>query len=178
MQAFKPAVNGLEQDYLPADTRTGFQDYLTPDGQIHMEALLDNFRDFIARAGFRILQVPETPQEYVGQHLLFAYLEQFVQTVGGTMYLEVQTGRGRIDILILHNQRKSVVETKIWGGNTRYAAGKAQLAAYVGLEAAEAGYYVVFDHRKEPEPRVETEKLDGSMIRSYVIPVMQERPSS
>ena len=46
------------------------------------------------------------------------------------------------------------------------------------LETAEAGYYVVFDHREEPEPRVETETLDGSMIRSYVIPVIQERPSS
>ena len=143
-----------------------------------MGALLDNFRDFIARAGFRILQVPETPQEYVGQHLLFAYLEQFVQIVGGTMYLEVQTGRGRIDILILHNQRKYIVETKIWGGDMRYEAGKAQLATYVRLEAAAAGYYVVFDHRKEPEPRVEIETLDGSMIRSYVIPVVQERPSS
>jgi len=178
MQAFKPTVNGLEQDYFPADTRAGFQDYLTPDGQIHMDALLDNFRDFIARAGFRILQVPETPQEYVGQHLLFAYLEQCVQSVGGTMYLEVRTGRGRMDILILHNQRKYIVETKIWGGDTRYEAGKAQLAAYVGLEAAVAGYYVVFDHRKAPEPRVETETLDGSVIRSYVIPVMQERPSN
>lgn len=177
MQTFKPAVNGLEQDYLPADTRAGFQDYLTDDGQIHMEALLDNFRDFIARAGFRILQVPETPQEYVGQHLLFAYLEQFVQIVGGTMYLEVKTGRGRMDILILHNQRKYIVETKIWGGDLRYAAGKVQLATYVRLEGAEAGYYVVFDHRKEPEPRVETQTLDGSTIRSYVIPVMQERPS-
>ena len=178
MQAFKPAVNGLEQDYFPADTRAGFQDYLTSDGQIHMDALLDNFRDFIARVGFRILQVPETPKEYVGQHLLFAYLEQCVQSVGGTMYLEVRTGRGRIDILILHHQRKYIVETKIWGGASRYAAGKAQLAAYVKLEAAVAGYYVVFDHRKAPEPRVETETLDGSLIRSYVIPVMQERPSS
>ena len=105
-------------------------------------------------------------------------LSSLSQIVGGTMYLEVQTGRGRIDILILHNQRKYIVETKIWGGDMRYEAGKAQLAAYVKLEAAAAGYYVVFDHRKDPEPRVETETLDASMIRSYVIPVMQERPSS
>ena len=178
MQAFKPIVNGLEQEYLPENTRAGFQDYLTPDGQLQLEALLDNFRDFIARAGFKILQVPETPQEYVGQHLLFAYLSQFVQVVGGTMYLEVQTGRGRMDILILHNQKKYIVETKIWGGDTRYQAGKAQLAAYIKLEKAAEGYYVVFDHRKEPEPRVETETLDGLTIRSYVIPVIQERPSS
>ncbi|MDE0685263.1 MAG: hypothetical protein OXI63_20235, partial [Candidatus Poribacteria bacterium] len=48
MDAFKPIVNGLEQEYLPEDDRTEFQDYLTPDGQIQMAALLDNFRDFIA----------------------------------------------------------------------------------------------------------------------------------
>jgi len=93
------------------------------------------------------------------------------------MYLEVQTGRGRTDILILHRNRKYIVETKIWGGDIRYQAGKAQLAAYVKLEGAEAGYYIVFDHRNTPEPRVETETLDGLTIRSYVIPVIQERPS-
>ncbi len=60
----------------------------------------------------------------------------------------------------------------------RYQTGKTQLAAYVNLEKAVDGYYVVFDHRKEPEPRVETETLDGITIRSYVIPVVQERPST
>ena len=177
MRVFKPIVNGLEREYLPEDTRAGFQEYLTLDGQIQMAALLDNFRDFIARVGFKILQVPDTPQEYVGQHLLFAYLEQFVQMVGGTLSLEVQTGRGRMDLLIRHNQRKYIVETKIWGGEGRYQAGKAQLAAYIRLERAEEGYYVVFDHRNIPEPRVETETVDGLTIRSYVIPVIQERPS-
>ena len=48
-----------------------------------MEALLDNFQDFIARAGYRILQVPDTPQEFVGQYLLYTYLGQFVRVVGG-----------------------------------------------------------------------------------------------
>ena len=115
MDAFKPIVNGLEQEYLPDDNREGFEDYLTPDGQIQMAALLDNFNDFIARVGFKILQVPDTPQEYVGQHLLFAYLEQFVQIVGGSMYLEVRTGRGRMDLMILHRNQKYIVETKIWG---------------------------------------------------------------
>ena len=60
----------------------------------------------------------------------------------------------------------------------RCEAGKAQLATSVKLKAAESGHYVVFDRRKEPESRVETGMLDGSMIRSYLIPVMQESPSS
>ena len=104
LQAFKAVVNGLEEKYLPEENREGFLDYLTPAGQINMELLLDNFRDFIARAGFKILQVPDTPQESVGRHLLLAYLDQFVKIIGGFMYIEVQTGRGRMDIIITHNQ--------------------------------------------------------------------------
>ncbi len=177
MQAFTPAVNGLERDYFAEENINGFLNYLTPAGQIEMEPLLDNFRDFIARVGFRILQVPETPQEYVGRHLLLTYLDSFVKTVGGIMSFEVPTGRGKMDLLITHNQRKYIVETKIWRGDTRYQAGKKQLAAYLKLENVQEGYYVVFDHRKEPEPRVETDHLDGLTIRSYVIPVIQKAPS-
>jgi len=148
------------------------------DGQIQMERLLDNFRDFIARAGFRILQVPETPQEFIGQHLLFAYLEQFVTSVNGAMYMEVPTGRGRMDLIILHNERKYIVETKIWRSESGYTDQKQQLAAYPATEGVTEGYYVVFDHREAPEPRTETETINGLTIRSYVIPVVQERPST
>ena len=143
-----------------------------------MGGLLEQFADFIARAGFRILQVPDTPQEFVGQYLLFTYLDQFVRIVRGDMYLEVQSGRGRIDLLIIHNGRKYVVETKIWEGNSRYQAGKKQLSAYLKLEGATEGYYVVFDHRRIPELRVETEVIEGLTIHSYVIPVLQTRPST
>jgi hypothetical protein len=178
IQTFKPTINGLEENYLPEDTSDGFLDYLSKTGHIDMNALLDNFRDFIARAGFKILQVPDTPQESVGRHLLLAYLEQFVRLVGGFMHIEVQTGRGRMDLLITHNQRKYVVETKVWRGKVSYQKGKRQLASYLKLEGATEGYYVVFDHRNNPEQRSETEDIGGFKIRSYVIPVIQERPSA
>ena len=142
-----------------------------------MKPLLDNFRDFIGRAGFRILQVPDTPQESVGRHLLLAYLDQFVKNIGGFMHLEVQPGRGRMDIIITHNQQKYIIEAKIWRGDHRYQAGKKQLAAYLNTEGVKEGYYIVFEHRENPEPRVETETIGGLTIRSYVIPVMQEMPS-
>ena len=178
LRSFKPTINGLEEIYFSEDNITGFQSYLTDNGQLDMQPLLDNFCNFIARAGFHILQVPQTPRESVGRHLLLAYLDQFVQTVGGSMFLEVQTGRGRIDICIIHNQRKYIVETKIWRGESRYQAGKQQLSAYLKLEKALEGYYVIFDHRKVSEQRVETEVVDGFRIRSYVIPVIQQSPSS
>ena len=175
LQAFKPEINGLEQEYLPEDT--DFLDYLTPSELINMELLLDNFQNFIARVGYRILQLPETPKEYVGQDLLYAYLDQFVSLIRGSMYLEVQTGRGRMDMVIHHNGHKYIVETKIWEGKLHYDAGKKQLSAYLKLERVKVGYYIVFDHRAEPETFVETETIDGVTIRSYVIPVVQEVPS-
>ena len=177
LQAFKSVVNGLEDEYLHEGTREGFLDYLTPTGQIDMEPLLDNFQDFIGRAGFRILQVPDTPQEFVGRHLLLAYLDQFIKLIGGFRHIEVPTGRGRMDIIITHNQQKYIVETKIWRGDNRYQAGKKQLAAYLSSEGVTEGYYIVFDHRQDPEQRVETEVIEGLTIRSYVIPMMQEPPS-
>lgn len=175
LQIFKPIVNGLERDYFPEDP-DGFQS-LTDTEQIQMERLMDNFREFIARAGFRILQVPETPQEFIGQHLLFAYLDQFVTTVNGAMYMEVPTGRGRMDLLILHNEKKYIVETKIWRSERGYVEGKQQLAAYLATEGITEGYYVIFDHREVPKPRTETETIDELTIQSYVIPVVQEHPS-
>jgi len=178
VQAFQPLINGLEGDYFSENNDTDFMDYLTPTGLLLMGPLLDNFRDFITRAGFRILHVPDTPQEFVGQYLLYTYLDQFIRIVRGSMYLEVQTGRGRMALIILHNSRKYIVETKIWEGERRYQAGKKQLAAYLKLEEAAEGYYVVFDHRAAPEPRIERETLGELTIRSYVIPVIQEQPSS
>ncbi len=176
LRTFAPLVNGLEADYYPEDTRGGSH-YLTSDGQLQMDRLMENFRDFIARVGFRILEVPQTPREYVGQRLLFAYLEQVVKQQGGGMFLEVPTGRGRMDLLVVHRGRKYIVETKIWHGTASYADGKRQLAKYLTLEDAAEGYYLVFDHRQQPQPRTETEQIEGKTLRSYVIPIVQERPS-
>jgi hypothetical protein len=177
VQTFQPLFNGLEDEYLPEDTDAGFLDYLTPDGKINMRELLANFRDFIVRAGYRILEVPETPQEFVGQYLLFAYLDIFVRQVRGFMYVEVRTGRGQMDLIILHSREKYIIETKIWGGKSLYQTGKSQLAAYLKSEDARAGYYIVFDHRQKPEARVEEDIIDGKMIVSYCIPIVQNRSS-
>ena len=83
------------------------------------------------------------------------------------MFLEVQTGRGRIDLLITHNQRKYIVETKIWEGIKYYTAGKKQLSAYLNLEAATEGYYVVFDHRRalNPAQRQKLSRCEDPQLR-------------
>ncbi len=177
IQTFQPPGNGLESEYLSDDGPLDFTGYLTSSGKIQMDALMDNFKNFIARVGYKILQVPDTPQEFVGQYLLSAYLDQFVQTVGASIRLEVQTGRGRADIIVSHHGEQYIIETKIWRSERRYELGKQQLAEYMKMENTTQGYYVVFDHRENPSPLVETDTIDDLTIRSYVIPVLQKPPS-
>ena len=177
IQAHKPLINGLEDEYFPEDGSIDFSEYIAATGQLQMQQLIENFKDFIARAGFRILQVPDTPQEFVGQYLLFAYLDELVKVVGASMYLEVPTGRGRADLVISHSGQTYIVETKVWRSERSYQAGKQQLATYLTSEGGAEGYYVVFDYRENSEPRAETDTVDGHTIRSYVIPVLQTLPS-
>ena len=177
LQAFQPLINGLEEEYFSQDGPADFSEYITSTGQLQMRTLMENFNDFIARAGFRILQVPDTPQEFVGQYLLFAYLDEFVKIVGAAMYLEVPTGRGRADLVISHGGQTYVVETKVWRSERSYQAGKQQLVAYLKSERATEGYYVVFDYRENSEQRVETDTVDDCTVHSYVIPVLQAPPS-
>ena len=74
-------------------------------------------------------------------------------------------------------QIKHRIRTEIQGEKS-YQAGKEQLAKYLKLEDVTQGYYVVFDYRQTPEPQVKMEQIAGMTIRSYVIPVVQERPSA
>lgn len=170
IKTFMPFINGVEDEYLPEDTE-GFADYLSEDGKIKMDELLDNFCDFIGRASYKILEVPETPQEFVGQYLLLAYLDLFVKEIGGHLYPEIPTGRGRMDVLMLYRDEKHIVETKLWRGEKRFNAGKKQLARYLQKEGVRRGYYVVFDHRKNPQQRKECDSVGDKIIVSYCIPI-------
>ena len=93
------------------------------------------------------------------------------------MYLEVPVGRGRADLIIRYNEHKYIIETKVWRTEKTYQAGKQQLAAYLRLEDATEGFYIVFDYRENAISQVESETFDGITVQSYVIPVLQQRPS-
>ncbi|MCP4700055.1 MAG: hypothetical protein GY862_24865, partial [Gammaproteobacteria bacterium] len=102
----------------------------------------------------------------------------FVRQVRGFMYVEVRTGRGRMDLIILHKGEKHIVETKIWEGKSRYQKGKRQLAEYLKSEGAKEGAYLVFDHRSKPQAQMDEELIEGKTIVSYCIPIVQKTPSA
>jgi len=176
IDAFKPRENGVEDQYLPDGV--AFSEYVAPDGRILMESLLENFCDFIQRAGFRILLAPSTPKEFVGQYLLLGYLDIFVRQIGAEIFPEVPTGRGRMDIILLYKRQRYIIETKLFYNEKHYQNGKKQLAKYLEQEGTQVGYYIVFDHREGAKEKREKEDIGNKTIFSYCIPVLQPKPSN
>ena len=92
--------------------------------------------------------------------------------------MEVPSGRGRTDILIMHRGQKYIIETKRFVNNYYFQQGKGQLAAYLQSENLTEGWYVVFSnmHTNKDELRSE-EVVEGRRIRIFIIPVKFEQPS-
>ena len=53
-------------------------------------------------------QGPVNPQE----HYIVSRTEEIADFLSGFMHIEVPTGRGRMDIIIIHNRQKYIVEQK------------------------------------------------------------------
>ncbi|MBV7329805.1 ATP-binding protein [Chloroflexi bacterium TSY] len=145
------------------------------DGQLQMMVLLSRFRKFVERRGREAFKVTEMPQEATGQYLLMAYLDLIVRQLGGDLFTEVDSGEGRLDLIVVYQGHRYVIETKIWRGPVEFDNGLEQLAAYLTTEGEENGYYVVFHARPNVYGQLAHDELefeinqDGKQILVYLV---------
>lgn len=174
IDAFRPKVNG-EMQYFVSIHET-FQGYVTAQG-INVKAILDQYRDYVRRRGFRAFQA-DNVKEAAGHYSLDAFLNFFVERLGGHTFVEVPSGQGRTDILILYKSWKYVIETKVFTDNYSFQQGKHQLAAYLTTEGLSEGYYVVFSNlHAEEDERYVAEEIAGKRIHTYIIRIRFTQPS-
>jgi hypothetical protein len=96
----------------------------------------------------------------------------------GRIFVEVPSGRGRTDILILFRNKKYIIETKIFSDLRYFENRKKQLAAYLKTEGLDAGYYVVFSKKHmETDTLKQEEEIDGKRIYTRIIRVNFDRSS-
>jgi len=148
--------------------------YFRPDGLLNMEAILSDFEEYIMQIGVNAFYKSQKPYEKTGQFLLSAWLYQFVEGGKGELRLETPTGLGRIDILLIYQGHKYIIETKINRSNLDKTVEKAidQLCGkYLLTERANEGYVVVFDLKSmvgevsTPQKRL----VEGKEILSFKI---------
>lgn len=172
--AFRPAINGEAQYF--ASGHDTFRDYVIADG-LALTAILNKYRDYVHRRGFRAFDT-EQLKEGAWHYSLDGFINFFLEQLGGETFIEVPSGRGRTDILILYHGKKYVIETKIFTTQTRFKQGKGQLAAYLTTEGLTEGYYVVFSNKHaQGDTLYFDEQIDGKRIHSYIIRTEFDQPS-
>jgi len=174
--AFRPLINGEMQHYITSHTETVNQ-YLTVTGGLNIDALLDAYRAYVHRRGFRAFDT-EKLKEAAWHYSLDGFIHFFIECLEGQTFIEVPSGRGRIDILILHRNQKYIIETKIFANHHYFQQGKGQLATYLQSENLEEGYYVVFSKmHTEKDELFFAEMVQGKKIYTHIIPTTFELPS-
>ena len=140
-------------------------DYFRPR-QIGLQAaILANGYDFRASVDRAVLQMRQ----------LMAYLDLAIRNLEGDLFTEVNSGEGRLDLLVTHQGRRYVVETKLWRGQLEYERGLAQLRNYLASEGQTTGYYVVFHALPNVYGKLNHEELEfvveekGMTIHVYLI---------
>lgn len=142
---------------------------------LDMPAILADFRIFVERRGKQAFEIGPTPQEATGQYLLMAYLESITRQLGGSVLAETPSGDGILDLIVVYNRSRYIVETKIWRGAKKFDDGRDQLLRYLEKEGQTTGYYVVFHTRPTVYGKLNRDDLEfmldinGKEIYVYLV---------
>ena len=173
--AFRPSING-ETEHFVVSAHETMRAYITPDG-LNLHALLTKYQAYVRRRGFRAFNT-EQLKESAWHYSLDGFLHFFIEQLNGEIFIEVPSGRGRIDLLILYQQQKYVIETKIFRSASQVEKGKHQLADYLTSEGLSEGYYVVFSRKHSKQDSLYfDETIDGKRIHTFIIRTVLQPPS-
>ena len=173
--ALRPDANGETQEYVSVhDT---FSDYHAADG-LNIHAILNRYREYVQRRGFHAFDTKQL-REGAWHYSLDGFINFFIQQLGGDTLVEVPSGRGRTDILILYQGYRDIIETKIFLSQTQFQHGKQQLADYLTREGLDEGFYVVFSQKHRANDTLFFDEIiQGKRIRTYIIRTNFEPPST
>jgi hypothetical protein len=175
INAFQPLINGEAIHYTSPQDR--FEEFYRDDGGLDIDKLIRHYVQYVQRRGFRAFDT-ENLKEAACHYSFDAYINFFVERLGGKIFMEVPSRRGRLDTIILYQDKSYVIEIKRWTDSFYYQKGKRQLAEYAKSEGLTEGYYVVFSSRhQENDALLEQDEIEGVTIYSYIVRTNFERPS-
>jgi len=111
--------------------------------------------------------------EFLERHgglLFMTYLKPLING-HGFCHIESQTNDFKIDMIVDYDDEQFIIELKIWHGQKLHEAAYGQLANYLRLKNAGAGYLLTFDFRQESNKnrRAEWVERDGKKIFDVII---------
>jgi hypothetical protein len=151
--------------------------YVTPDGGLRFDLLLDDFRAFwCENAEQYLVQAPYS--EAAAQLVFMAFLQRVVNG-GGFIDREYAVGSGRIDLCVRWPRpgrtERWAIELKVWrdGRPDPIPQGLKQLASYLERLGLGRGTLIVFDSRSETEPLPERCSAEDMAVEGKRIDVIR-----
>ncbi|MGH1396304.1 MAG: ATP-binding protein [Trichormus sp.] len=129
--------------------------WLTPEGELNIDALLAAFLKFWRQHGEPLLG--STSYHEIAPHIvLMAFLHRVVNG-GGVLEREYAIGSDRMDLCLRYKDVMLGIELKVWREKKRdpQAEGIEQLESYLARLGLDFGWLFVFDRRKNALPMEE-----------------------
>jgi hypothetical protein len=148
--------------------------WLTPEGTMDVDKLLEAFLAFWRRNGEALLK--SAPYHEIAPHLvLMAFLHRVVNA-GGTIEREYAIGKRAMDICVYYGDVTLAIEVKTWRDTDKKAdplhEGLEQLDLYLAGLGLDTGWLVIFDQRSglpDIADRTTTEPATTPAGRSVVV---------
>ncbi|MGF1535159.1 MAG: AAA family ATPase [Elainellaceae cyanobacterium] len=167
-------ANPIYREVLPRVLASGPQDslpvvhpsWLTADGSLEPEKLLDAFLQFWRQHGEPLLK--SAPYHEIAPHLvMMAFLHRVVNG-GGTLEREYAIGSNRMDLCLRYGGVTLAIELKVWrqGGPDPLKAGLAQIDRYLAGLGLASGWLVIFDQRPGQPPIAERTATEQAITPS------------
>jgi hypothetical protein len=120
--------------------------YIREEGSLNIEKIIQDFQAFMKE------QYSEKDTAFIernGRLLFLAFIRPIING-NGFDFKEVQVSEEkRLDIVITFQDKKYIIELKIWRGESYHQAGIEQLCDYLDRQNQNQGYLIIFDLRKE-----------------------------
>ncbi|BAZ89019.1 hypothetical protein NIES932_04870 [Raphidiopsis curvata NIES-932] len=155
--------NPIYREVIPRVLVQGTQDslplispsWLTPEGKLNINALLEAFLKFWRQHGEPLLS--SAAYHEIAPHIvLMAFLHRVVNG-GGVLEREYAIGRDRMDLCLRYQDIILGIELKVWRDKKRdpQAEGIEQLESYLARLGLDFGWLFIFDRRKNALPMEE-----------------------
>ena len=136
------------------------------DGHLHVRLVLEKFVEaFDSLYGDQ----NETFLEDAGRKYFMLFLKPIINGTGNC-YVEAQTrNRERMDLVIDYQGEQSIVEMKIWHGNSYNERGEKQLSEYLDHFHLKKGYMLSFNFNKKKEIGVKEVVIGDKLLIEAVV---------
>jgi hypothetical protein len=122
--------------------------YVDADGSLNMTKMLEAFTEFYRENSAVWLE--KFAYKESGPHLLLMAFLQRIINGGGKINREYALGTERVDLLLLWQTQRIVVELKVWRNPQKtLIKGLEQTASYMDTANATEGHLVIFDRRED-----------------------------